>query len=109
MKVLSKPEELVLLAVWKLEECAYGVTIRKFIIRHTGQDWTVGAVYVPLTRLAKQGYLETIIGEPTAERGGKRKKFYRVSREGQKILAHIKSVNETMWSDITDAELEKGY
>lgn len=108
MRILSKPEELVLLAVWKLKDTAYGVTIRNHIIKETGTDWTVGAIYVPLSRLTKWGYLEYIIGQPTAERGGKRKKFYRLTREGIKVLALMKKVNESMWSDITDMELEKG-
>ena len=69
--MLSKPEELVLLTVWKLRGDAYGVTIRNNIIRETGLDWTVGAIYVPLGRLTRWGYLEVTIGEPTAERGGK--------------------------------------
>ena len=109
MRILSKPEELVLLAVWKLKNTAYGVTIRNHIIKETGTDWTVGAIYVPLSRLTKWGYLEYKIGEPTAERGGKRKKFYRLTREGIKVLALMKKVNESMWSDITDLELDKGF
>ena len=109
MRILSKPEELVLLAVWKLKNTAYGVTIRNHIIKETGTDWTVGAIYVPLSRLTKWRYLEYKIGEPTAERGGKRKKFYRLTREGIKVLALMKKVNESMWSDITDLELDKGF
>jgi DNA-binding PadR family transcriptional regulator len=108
MKILSKPEELILLAVRKLNEDAYGVSIRKHVIRHTGQEWTVGAIYVPLGRLVKLGLLETTIGDPTPERGGKRKKFYKITGEGLKALAHIKKVNESMWSDVTDIELERG-
>ena len=104
MRILSKPEELVLLAVWQLKENAYGVTIRNYIIRATGTEWTVGAVYVPLSRLTKWGYLETIIGDPTAERGGKRKKFYRLTAGGLEILARTKRINEAMWSDISDME-----
>ncbi|MCP4724664.1 MAG: PadR family transcriptional regulator [bacterium] len=108
LRMLSKPEELVLLTVWLLKDDAYGVTIRKNIIKETGQEWSVGAVYVPLGRLTKWGYLETSIGEPTAERGGKRKKYYRITDIGIKALAHIKKVNESMWSNVTDMELEKG-
>ncbi len=108
MRILSKPEELILLTVWKLRDSAYGVTIRKSIISETDEDWSVGAVYVPLGRLVKWGYLEATIGEPTAERGGKRKKYYLITSEGLKVLAHIKKVNDTIWSDITHLELEKG-
>jgi len=109
MKLLSKPEELILLTVWKLKDSAYGVTVRKNLMKETGEEWSVGAVYVPLGRLVKWGYLDTVIGEPTAERGGKRKKYYRITNEGNKMLAHIKKVNDFIWSDITHLELEKGF
>ena len=72
MKILSKPEELALLAVLKLGKDAYGVNIRKLLIDETGVDWSIGAVYVPLSRMEKAGYLDVFIGKPTAERGGKR-------------------------------------
>ena len=106
MRLLSKPEELILLAVWKLGNNAYGVTIRNHIIHQTGMDWTVGAVYVPLARLTKQGYLETTLGEPTTERGGKRKKFYRLSKDGFKILSHMRRINQSMWFALPDPEEE---
>ncbi len=106
MKMLSKPEELVLLAVWKLKENAYGVTIRNHIIEKSGTEWTIGAIYVPLSRLTKQGLLEAIIGEPTAERGGKRKKYYRLTDLGLESLDYSKKVSDTMWMDIAGTEPE---
>ena len=109
MKILSKPEELILLTVWKLKENAYGVTIRNHIIRETGTEWTIGAIYVPLGRLTKDGYLETAIGEPTPERGGKRKKYYRVTSRGLKALTFVKKIHESMWAGLPDPEQETGY
>ena len=106
MKILSKPEELVLLAVFKLQDEAYGVTIRNLLINETGVDWSIGAVYVPLSRLSRAGFLETTIGEPTAERGGKRKKYYHRTPRGIKALTFTKKVNESMWTNIPAWELE---
>jgi len=54
-KYLSRPEEIVLLAVWKLRENAYGLAIRNFIQEMTGKYWSVGAIYVPLERLESGG------------------------------------------------------
>jgi len=105
MKIMSKSEELILLAVYGLEDNAYGVTIRKHIIEKTGVDWTIGAVYVPLNRLAKEGYLDTTIGEPTPERGGKRKKFYTLTEKGMKALAFTKRINDSMWSPLSSFDL----
>jgi len=105
MKILSKPEELILLAVFSLKDNAYGVTIRNHIITKTGVDWTIGAVYVPLNRLARDGYLETTVGEPTPERGGKRKKFYSLTQRGMKALAFTKRINDSMWSRLSAVDL----
>jgi PadR family transcriptional regulator PadR len=106
MKILSRPEELILLAVMQLRDKAYGVTIRRHLIRETGVDWTIGAVYVPLSRLTEAGYLLTSIGEPTAERGGKRKKFYSLTPRGMKALTYTKKVNDAMWAGLSAADLK---
>ena len=112
MKILSKPEELILLAVCILKDNAYGVTIRNYIIQETGLDWSIGAIYVPLGRLAKAGFLKTHIGFPTAERGGKRKKYYSLTPRGFKALAFTRRINDSMWSSLTaldlDALMDKG-
>jgi PadR family transcriptional regulator PadR len=101
MKILSKPEELILLAVCSLRDNAYGVTIRNRIIEETGLDWSIGAVYVPLNRLAKEGYLKATVGEPTSQRGGKRKKYFSLTPMGMKTLAFTKRINESMWSKLS--------
>lgn len=102
MKILSRAEELVLLSVWKLGEDAYGVPIRKHIIESTGHEWSIGAIYVPLDRLTQWGYLEAFQGEPTAERGGRRKRYYRLTFKGLDALDHLKRIHNTMWSDLPD-------
>jgi DNA-binding PadR family transcriptional regulator len=101
MKILSKPEELVLLAVYSLADKAYGVTIRNRIIEETGVDWSIGAIYVPLNRLAIEGYLKTAVGEPTPQRGGRKKKYFSLTPLGMKALAFTKRINESMWSPLS--------
>ncbi len=108
MRILSRSEELVLLAVWRLHDEAYGVAIRKLIIEQTGKDWSIGAIYVPLDRLVRWGYLRDHQGEPTAERGGRGKRFYRVTKQGLGALRHIKEIHETIWASLGEgAALEK--
>ena len=70
MKLLSRVEEIILLAVWRLQDNAYGITIHGEVENLTGRKWNLGAVYGPLSRLHKNGYLSTEQGEPVAERGG---------------------------------------
>ena len=76
MKFLSRPEEIVLLAVWKLKLNAYCVPIRKQVSDISGKEWSFGAIYVPLHRLEKKGLVNSYFNEPTNKRGGRRKRIY---------------------------------
>ena len=106
MKILSRADELVLLSVWRLQSNAYGVTIRNHVIESTEENWSIGAIYVPLDRLTKQGLLKAIDGEPTSERGGKRKRYYRLTPLGIKALQHCLSVHDKMWKDLPDLSVD---
>lgn len=107
MTLLSRAEEIVLLAIWHLQDNAYGVTIRERIKEATGQEWSIGAIYAPLHRLQNKGLVYTIEGEPVAERGGRRKIFYVVTEEGRRAMAETKRVHESLWRDVPSLGLEK--
>jgi DNA-binding PadR family transcriptional regulator len=100
MKLLSRSEEVVLLSIWKLQDNAYGVTIRQQVSDFTGKEWTLGTVYSPLHRLEKKGLVATSKGEPTAERGGRSKIYYQVTQDGKQALQHIKKTYDTIWVSI---------
>src|ERR671921_1626252 len=76
--VLGDFEQLVLLAVLRLEgdDEAYGVTIRREIHARSGRDVSISAVYTTLDRLESKGLLKSWVGDPTPQRGGRRRKFY---------------------------------
>lgn len=80
-------EQLVLLALVRLKDEAYGVTIHDEIVRRARRDVTVAAVYKTLERLEDKGLAVSSIGEPTAERGGRRKKYFRIQPAGRRALA----------------------
>ena len=107
MKYLSRPEELVLLTVWRMEEAAYGVNIRKTIMKMTGKYWSIGSIYVPLDRLENKGYLVSRLANPTPERGGKGKRYYELTKEGLKQLQEIKKIYQTFWDDLPDLSVKK--
>jgi DNA-binding PadR family transcriptional regulator len=107
MKYLTRKEELILLTVYRLEDSASLVKIREQLISSTGHNWTVGNVYVPLDRMFKLGYLETRIGEPTSQRGGKAVKFYTISKKGKKSLVELKKVHDKMWAELPEMAFEK--
>jgi DNA-binding PadR family transcriptional regulator len=79
-------EELVLLAIDGLGENAYGVTIREAIELRAERPTSYGAIYATLDRLEKKGYVTSILGEATAERGGRAKKYYRLAAAGVKAI-----------------------
>jgi len=95
-------EELILLSVWKLQKEAYGLEIRNHLSELSGQDLSVGAVYVPLKRLKKRGYLESWDSEPTEERGGRSKRFFKLTQKGVNALQKVRMVQESAWSDLPD-------
>ncbi len=103
MRLLSRKEELILLAVWKLQDQdqAYGVTIREYIEKMSSIRWLFGAIYNPLARLVENGYVESYESEPIPERGGRRKILYRLTTEGKKALLAVKELNASIWSDIS--------
>jgi DNA-binding PadR family transcriptional regulator len=100
MKLLSRPEELFLLAIWRLQENAYAVTIREQVNRTTGKTWSFGATFVTLDRLVKKRYLSSYLSEPTQKRGGRSKRMYQLTREGIRALLEIRKLQEIMWDDI---------
>jgi PadR family transcriptional regulator PadR len=107
MKYLTRKEELILLAVFKLGDGASLVRIREHLTASTGHEWTVGNVYVPLDRMSKLGYLESRIGNPTAQRGGKAVKFYLLSKKGENALLELRRVHDKMWAGIPGFALKK--
>jgi PadR family transcriptional regulator PadR len=100
MKFISRPEELVLLAVWRLKENAYCLPIKKQLLKVTKQDWSFGAVYDPLDRLEKKGLLHSYLSEPSAKRGGKRKRIYKLNPSGIRALIEIKMISDEGWDGI---------
>jgi len=83
---LGEFEQFVLFALLKLKEDAYGAAIRSEIEERTGRRVNSGAVYVTLERLENRGLLRSRWGEPTAERGGRRRRYYELRRAGAAAL-----------------------
>ena len=102
MEILTKLEEMVLIAVLKLKDKAYGISIYNFITELTGKDVSVSSVYFPLERLVRKGYLQTLKGDPTPKRGGLSKRYYRMTKAGIKALKENRKLQETAWKGIPD-------
>lgn len=101
MTLLTRAEEMILLSIKRLKDNAYCVSIFDEIQRITQKKWTLGGIYIPLYRLEKNGYVKSRLGQPTAERGGKSKRFYRLTPKGLKSLEAIKKIEIAMWEGLT--------
>jgi DNA-binding PadR family transcriptional regulator len=91
--LLGSLEYIVLLAVVRLGSDAYGMTVRQEIEDRVGRNLSIGAVYATLERLEAKRYLSSTVGEPTAARGGRSKRLFRIEAAGQRAL---KTSDETI-------------
>ncbi len=102
-KTLGEFEQLILFALLELEDDeAYGVSVREAIGRRTGREVSTGAVYTALDRLREHGLVGSWIGDPTPERGGRRKRLYRLEPAGAAALARSVQVFRDMSHGLLD-------
>ena len=102
MAELTKLEEQILLSVWKLGDNAYGLTIYQHIVEITEKKIAIGGIYYPLERLVKKRFLNAYKGEPTAERGGQAKRYYRLTKYGWDALVKEKKAQDAFWQGLPD-------
>lgn len=103
---LGEFELMLLLAVIHLGDEAYGVPIARELEVHRGRDVSVGSVYAALERLEAKGLVESSLGEPTAERGGKAKRYFRITKEGLRQVHETRRVLTKLWRTIPDLKME---
>lgn len=94
---LGEFEQVVLLAVARMEGDGYGVTIRREIEKRTGRDASVGAVYATLDRLEAKGYLSSREGESTGRRGGRARRHFGVTPAGWVALEATRAMLAALW------------
>ena len=102
--IVGEFEHMILLALVRLGNGAYGAAIRREIRNRTGRDASVGTVYMTLGRLAKKKMIVSYVGIPSPQRGGRRRKHYLIDAEGQKALGRAFRAFTAMTSGM-EAEL----
>jgi DNA-binding PadR family transcriptional regulator len=90
-------EELVLLTIASLGENAYGVAIKEDIEMRADRDISLGALHSTITRLEEKKFIRSWLGEPTQERGGRRKRFFELTHLGKVALHEIKALRDELW------------
>ena len=101
---LGEFELLVMLAVVRLGEVAYGVPISREIERHTGRDVAYGTVYATLERLQEKGLVSSKLGEATPQRGGRAKRYFCVTSTGLHTVRETKRSLTGFWKDLPALE-----
>lgn len=99
-KFLGEFEQILLLSILKLGTNAYGTSIRQLLAEAISRDISIGALYTTLERLEKKGLVSSKMGESTAERGGRAKKYFEVTATGQSALKKSKEALQTLWSGL---------
>jgi DNA-binding PadR family transcriptional regulator len=94
---LGEFELMLLLAVVHLGDEAYGVPISRELEAHRGRDVSLGSVYAALERMEAKGLVVSVLGDPTPERGGKAKRYFRITKEGLRQVHETRRVLTELW------------
>jgi len=99
---LGEFEELTLLAIRAIDPPVYAVPVQRFIADATGRDPVMGAIYAALDRLEEKGLVRSSLGEPTPERGGKRKRLFAITPDAVRLLKDLRRVRDRIWRAIEE-------
>jgi DNA-binding PadR family transcriptional regulator len=107
-KALGDFEQIVLLAIRRLGENAYGVTIRDEIASKTDRNPSFGALYTTLSRLEEKGMLKSRLGDPTPDRGGRAKRFVKLTAVGIASVARSQRAYQNLLQGVPLSGLSHG-
>ena len=97
---IGELEEVVLLTVAILQEEAYGVAIGLYLELELNRKLSISAIHATSHRLSEKGFVNSHMGGATAERGGRRKRYFKVTTAGSKVLNEIQKVRSQLWSQL---------
>ena len=100
MKILTRSDEILMLAILRLKDNAYGVSIIKEIEKRTGKKLTFGSLWVSMDILHKRGFVKKRMADPTPQRGGQRKIYYSLTSKGISALEEAREFQESLWEGV---------
>lgn len=103
---LGELEELVLLTVGILHPEAYGVAVMDEIEKQANRSLNISAVHAVMTRLEEKGYLKSKMGDPTEERGGRRKRYFVLTAAGKRALEEVREMRNQLYNQIPKIALQ---
>ena len=102
MNFLPKIEEILLLAIWKLKDNAYGISVIEQVEKDTGTQWLPGSIYGALNRLKKHGYIATSGVAQSPDQKGRPRIYYNLTASGREKLITAQQVSREMWNGVPD-------
>lgn len=106
---LGELEELVLLTVGILYKEAYGVAVMDEIEKQTGRSLNISAVHAVLTRLEDKGFVSSKLGDPTSERGGRRKRIFSLTASGKRSIEEANALRNQLFNQIPKVALQFSF
>ena len=107
MKDLTLNETAVLLAILRLESDAYGVVIKEEVTEFINKKISYGTLYSYLDQLFRKGFISKSLGEPTQERGGRRKTYYSLTKKGIEALESAQRLHKRIWERLSTISFDK--
>ena len=108
-KHLGEFEELVLLFVAVQAGSAYGISVMEALAKEANRSVNISAVHAALRRLEKKGFVRSDWSEATKERGGRRKRLFSITQEGETALVEIRSIRDRLWGRLPDLGTNLGF
>lgn len=100
-KFLGEFEQMAMLALIHLGSEAYGAAIRQLLAEQVNRNVAIGALYSTLERLERKGMVESRLGEATAQRGGRPKRYFKVTSQGHQALKRARQAMDTLWQGVS--------
>ena len=107
MKYLTSNEAEILLAILDFEKEAYGVAIKKYISKYIDRKISFGTLYSYLDQLFRKGFISKSLGAPTAERGGRSKIYYKLTKDGLDALESVCEHQKLIWTRLSEVSFHK--
>ena len=103
MDIITRLEEAILIAIWKLKDDAYGVSINKHVSGSFKKKYSMGALYFSLDQLLRKGYVIKTAESHYHTKGGRSRTYYKLTEKGVKALEEVRSYQRSLWNGISDA------
>jgi len=106
MSLITRLEEAILIAIWRLKDNAYGVTINKRVSKSLQKNYSLGSLYFSLDQLLRKGYVSKTITQVHQEKGGRSRTYYRLTEDGKKALLEVRDYQKSLWKGISEVAID---